>query len=629
VSKEFNILDFKKSLLFFLIPLCPILIIIFSTKVIDPFIPLKVWTITQFSAMILLYFAILIFKYRNSPLILKINKIDLFILLFIVYNFLSIFWSISLVLSLLSTSILISILTFYIAIRFAHISIYAQIKRVLIFTSIPVLIYGYLQFFYLEPFFVVNESYGINRIISTLGNKNYLAYFLGIMIFMITPLLLTKKKNYKLSSFLYISTLTLLFLTTCRGAILALLIIYPLYICRISKIKRVKKLFSKIGSLILISIFLYLLLVNFNSEHIKPLKAEFSILKNEKNIHMRIEIFKVGLLSFLDYPILGTGVNSFSQIFFHKKEELINENKLVSNNYIFVKNSHNEIIQIMVENGLVGLFLFLVILYLIIKLGKKLRDEFYILLFLSFSSLYSFPLRVLPISIIFLLIVARIASISKTTISIKLAIDKSYAIGYTLLIISIFQFFYGNSNLLSSFYLREADNSLKLKNSKLYEENLKKSLYINKFNENARFRLANFELDMGRNNSAFYNFTKLNYRRKDPSVSYNIALSLMFMGYYKDSLYIFKNIYSLVRKKELILLNVGVLYEKMGNYKLAKYYYYKSFYEKENIGSLINLINLCKEKKSLYSIFNLYENSKFIINSSIKNRFSIKFKSFK
>jgi len=183
----------------------------------------------------------------------------------------------------------------------------------------------------------------------------YSRTLLFIMPFFLLPIINLKSIKYKLACLAGIIGVVLMTIFTfSRMSMIALSILILLIVYKLGN-KKIKK---RKAQFFLTTFFIALILIT-QSFIIERFENKISQYKNQDTT-LRIEMIKVGLKSFYNNPILGTGPGS-------AKEMLSQDPGLKKHIYFFKGNRdefamHNNFLLILVETGLVGLLLFLMFL---------------------------------------------------------------------------------------------------------------------------------------------------------------------------------------------------------------------------------------------------------------------------
>ncbi len=233
-----------------------------------------------------------------------------------------------------------------------------------------VAIYGFFQYIGFD-LFVWQEPVMASRVISSIGQPNFLASFLILTLFSSIALLF-KFKGFYGRLFILINIffqLLAIYLTSSRAAILSLFVIIILAFFIFIKNKRLKLIFSISAMLACLFVFI------FSSDR---LASSFDF--NTGSVLARSQFYKASISAITKKPFLGSGLEQTG-------------NKLVSyynpdwalfstvNNY--PNRAHNAILDISLNYGLLGLIVFIILsflfLYFLIYKNKDKENWFKVL----------------------------------------------------------------------------------------------------------------------------------------------------------------------------------------------------------------------------------------------------------
>jgi len=279
------------------------------------------------------------------------------------------------------------VLAYYVAVNLIRDE--KSIKKVLFLSFIVAFIasvYAILQYFDMEPIWhqVVNP-YGIKRCVSTFGNPVFISSFLVIMIPLSIVLFISSKSNY--SKFLYTSLTVImilaLFATMARSSWLGLFasLTFIIFVFK-KKIFTYKKWFF---SVVLIIFLVMLIPTRWNNES-KPfgfyvIDRAASILSLEKSGPAAYQRFLIWLSAWdisKQNPVIGSGWGLFEMLFpFYQQRYLIHPN-LTQRTH--ANNAHNVFLENLSQTGIIGLGIFLWLIFCIVKFGfhqiRNVKNDF-------------------------------------------------------------------------------------------------------------------------------------------------------------------------------------------------------------------------------------------------------------
>jgi O-antigen polymerase len=361
------------------------------------------------------------YLFFQKKIVLKFNYIDVFFLLYFIYTTIRFFLIDRYVTLNENFEQLLSYIFFYFIIKFLYKnnSNFIPILNLIIqFSGLFQIFFGYFQLIKLVH--VYNNYF---KITGTFTNPSPYSYYVAIIfIHSFGVLLLFYKKNkniflkkltFVLSLSICISALIILPFTQSRTSwIMAITGIIIIIYFRFNLKKYLLNLYKNwiykcivFISLAIITIFLTNILYKF-----KPQSADGRLL-----------IWKVSIQIAKDNPLFGVGYNQFSNSYniylanwflLHPKAEY--EKKLADS----INYTYNELYQILIENGLIGLFLFILLLITvqiyIIRIYRYKKD-IGVLIFSLWScilvcSMFSYPFRIISFNLIFILLLAIISN---------------------------------------------------------------------------------------------------------------------------------------------------------------------------------------------------------------------------
>lgn len=288
-------------------------------------------------------------------------------------------------------------------------------------SGILICIYSLFQISGFDFFFTggnFGEWQGINRVFSFLGNKNFVSEVLMLII-----ILNFSFKRFLRFNLVYIFLVILLFE---KSAVLFLLL-YIIWLMKSGKlVLRKTILILSAGFLLIISITL-----------IYSGKYDLHNRLNGKNsADQRFFIWKTSADIISEYFLTGCGPGNFRDCFYYYQ---------IHNLYDFDYNyfsepvyAHNEILHIWSETGFIGVILLSCFFLPVIRKGLKNNRFRFIILYLIYQSLFSFPLR-LPSVLIIILPLIRNITVSFPAVSFMHMREKNSA--YYLLFILLLAVF--------------------------------------------------------------------------------------------------------------------------------------------------------------------------------------------
>lgn len=297
---------------------------------------------------------------------------------------------------------------------------YSFIKLFFIISFI-ISIYTIIQYYGLDPY--LRELGGLT---STIGQKNWISNYLALIFPLIFSLfLLEEVKKNKIYLFLLLSVIyTTIMICQSRGIwiSISLTLIFAIYIVIKFNIYEIFKK-NKKWLIILLSTFLIITIIYSTDNPLNkslltlPQRALSTFDEEDPSINTRFLIWKNTLQMIKDKPLLGSGIGTFKMNYLDYQAEFLNENPGSIKYWTHAREPHNEYLQIWAELGIIGLGIFLSIIFIFCKLTinylkKESSDKKKIIVFGLFMgitsflihSLFSFPLHVPALSSAFSII---------------------------------------------------------------------------------------------------------------------------------------------------------------------------------------------------------------------------------
>ena len=252
------------------------------------------------------------------------------------------------------------IVFFYISFDYCVNNFSESHLRTVMISFFLVAFYGVIQHFGLDLFRWEQSSPHFESI-STIGNSNLLGLFLNLslpftVVYGISRASAAEKCFFALSALL---TLSALYFTYSRGAILALIISLPLWFFILKGEKKIR-LNKKSAAVFLVIFAVLLSVIVFYGDTVCREAVKFSDLSS---IRVRVFLWKAAFRIIRDNPLIGTGFDTYSYYYlpYRYDEPFLNRNRLA-----YAENSHNDFLDMAVSAGLFSLFAFLSFLFLII-----------------------------------------------------------------------------------------------------------------------------------------------------------------------------------------------------------------------------------------------------------------------
>ena len=376
--------------IFLLVILVPI---VFYRHCEDMFFPLKEFVFEVLVAFLLMIWG---FKIINSKrLIITRSPLDFPILSFMAICILSLFWSNSFLVSLKELPLFLAgpFLYFIITNQFKERRQINKIIFIVLLIGSLWGIYGLIQYQGIDFFFQTPKATRGYKVMGILGNVNYFAEYLIIILPLAISLFFVTSSKVK-RILLLIGILAMggsLMFTFTRSSYLgfgvSLIFMFLLFlICRGKTfIKENKRIFIFILIAIIIVTFLFLTPnpLDKPGTYIYKIKARTSIpaLKKAYTVGRRRAVWEFTLMMIKDHPILGSGVGTFkyNTLDYQAKFFERGDNRSIYP-HGFAKDVHNEYLQLGAELGIIGLgiLLWMIMAYFYngLKFLKKTKDNY-------------------------------------------------------------------------------------------------------------------------------------------------------------------------------------------------------------------------------------------------------------
>ncbi len=257
---------------------------------------------------------------------------------------------------------------------------FENFTRILFLVALFVIVDSLIQFSFGKNIF--GNEYTLGRLTSIFGDEKIVGAFLAKIGFLILILPFMIIKNTKYLNIIIFTTISILLITILlSGERMASL----LFILGITIYYFYKSFFNYKNSFYFVIIGIIILVIFSSSDNVlkrfKEINHERFGLTKELKINNSVwgAHFLAAYEIFKNYPILGVGPKNFRLEVCKKKYENINSTKATKR---CSTHPHNIILEILSEHGIIGMILFLILLYTILK-GSNLFNEIQFLTFIS------------------------------------------------------------------------------------------------------------------------------------------------------------------------------------------------------------------------------------------------------
>ena len=530
------------------------------------------------------------------------NKINMPIFLFILTMSISLIISNTIMVSLRDYVIFISYIIVYFLIvnNIDSKKEFDSFINILFLTSLIVSIYTLIQYYGFDLY--LND---LKRITSTIGQKNWISNYLALIFPIIFSFFLLEQiKKNKIIYYLLLSILyTTLMICQSRGiwisiSITTILAIYIIFRFKLFKIfhKNQKWLILLIFTFIIITI-IYSTDNPLNKSAITvPQRAISTFDEKDPSINTRLLIWGTALDIIKDNPFIGTGIGTFKMNYLDYQADFLQRNPYYIKYSGKAGESHNEYLQMAAELGIVGLGIFLSILFVFYSLSlnylkKENSNKNKIIIFglitgitcFLIHSMFTFPFHV-PVlgSAFFILLgltVVYINGFSLHRISIRSIIrnklnTNNLKVKITIIIlIFILTFFLINTVVLKP-YVAEIHYFKGMKNyeNKNYNDALKDFKYaawLDPYNGRILHALGSTYYHLDIQDKAQKILQRTKYYFNDRNIYRNLGLSYTQSGNYQEAEKEFRHAIYLDPKFTKAYVDLAYLYAKQKEYDKA------------------------------------------------------------
>jgi len=357
---------------------------IFYPRVIDVFDPIKTLTFSLLVIVGLMFWGFNVLKKEEFKIIS--NPLNIPVLSFMILCVLSLIWSNNPFISLKELPLFLAgPLLYFIIVN----NIYDewQINRIIgavIIIGFLFGIYGILQYNGIDfLFWIGNVERG--KVFGLFGNAGYFAEYLILPLpIAISLFLVSKNKTIKILLLIGILIMaSTIALTFTRTSYLSLVISF-IFMLLLFAISRRKRLFNEnkiifiiilTAMVIIVSLFVIPTSLNEKGTVLSTIKERVSIsqLGSEFTTGRRAAIWKYTILMIKDYPLLGSGIGSFQYNSLRYQAKFFDQgDNRALYPYGVADKTHNEYLQLAAELGIIGLIIFIWLIFAYFYYGLKI-----------------------------------------------------------------------------------------------------------------------------------------------------------------------------------------------------------------------------------------------------------------
>lgn len=330
------------------------------------FFPIKIF-FTQWPLIIAL-FIVAFSLLKGSELSIPKNTLNICVLSFLGVSLVSLVSAFNLTVSLND----IFRLMFYIIFYFLFVIFIRSRKDMTVFLTVVfsafavVILYALLQRAGIDLLAATGGRTGVD---STLGNPDFFAGYLISLIPLLFAYIFTVKREWRVPlAILVVLGTIFLFLTQSRAGFLGLFFSFALFAFFVLRKKETKKQ-TKIWIAAFAGTAVFLLLALSFKGNTTLTRIRESMNFKSTNIRFRLLSYRSTINIIKDHPITGTGTGTFYNVY---PKYRVPEMKEVFNFVETPKYTHNDFLQVASETGLLGLGVFLWLIFVFFRNGLKI-----------------------------------------------------------------------------------------------------------------------------------------------------------------------------------------------------------------------------------------------------------------
>jgi len=468
--------------------------------------------------------------------------------------------------------------------------------KLIFIISIIIAIYAIMQYYGFDPF--LKE---LSAITSTMGQKNWISNYLALIFpIVFSYFLLEKIKKNKIIYYLLLSILyTTLMICQSRGIWISISITTILAIYIIFKFKLVNTFQENKKWLTLLLVTFLMITIIYSTDNplnksaiTVPQRALSTFDEQDPSINTRLLMWRTTFEMIKDKPIFGSGIGTFKMNYLNYQAKFFKVNPDYIKYLAYAREAHNEYLQIGAELGIVGLGIFILIIFvfynLILKYVKKeSRDNEKIIVFgllmgvTSFliHSLFTFPLHVPALGLTFFIVIGLTLSYIRNigslkhekNIIIKNEIFKNKKIKIFCIILFLFFMIFAIDSLVIKPYLAEIYyfKGMRYNNIKNYDmsfPDLKYAAQLNPYNGRILHALGSTYYNINIFDKAEEILQKAKKYIIDANTFYMLGLVYSKRGLNKEAEEELKQAIYLNLRFSEAYYNLGLLYFSQENY---------------------------------------------------------------
>ena len=492
--------------------------------------------------------------------------------------------------------------------------------------SFLISIYALIQYYGFDLYF--ND---LERITSTIGQKNWISNYLSMIFPIIFSYFLLEKiqKNKIIYFFLLSIIYTTLMICQSRGIWISIGLTVTIAIYIIFKFKLFEVFHKNKKWLVLLLVTFLIITIIYSTDN--PLnksaitvsqRALSTFDENDPSINTRFLIWNTTLKMIKDRPIFGSGIGTFKMNYLNYQAEFLQSNPYYIKYSGKAKEAHNEYLQMGAELGIIGLGIFLSILFIfflmVVKYFNKEKDDRKKIIVFGLSlgvfcflihSLFTFPLHVPALGSAFFIIlgltVVYVGDFNLSKIKKEININNSplkVVINILVLLLMIVAInFLVIKPYVAEIYYFKGIRDYREKNYDDAFNNFKYAVQLDPNNGRVLFALGTTNYSLNIQDEAQKVLQRTKYYVNDKKIFRSLGLSYIQSGNYKEAEEELKHAIYLDPKFIDAYLDLAYLYAKQEEYDKAIVEWKKileidpDFSEKYNVLYFIGLTYSKKE----------------------------------
>ncbi len=466
---------------------------------------------------------------------------------------------------------------------------YKKIIILILFSNLIAALYGIIQSAGFDP--IRWQTDFSKRAASTLGNPNFLAGQLILVIPLAVALFFSEKLPKYISVTLILTLCSGLILSQTRGAYIGFIIELVVFFVLTSKyeaelFKKYKNSIIAVFFIVFISGFIYIII----NPEIRTKMKDALILK-DSSANIRVALWKNTMYLIKENPLFGTGAGNFEIKYAYYQYKSLKYKDFFENDFYKSAHAHNDLLQIIGEYGIPASGLIILMFYLLFLNGIKTlqqdnKSRFFIIAALSGISgmlihgLFNFPLIIVPTAATFYVLFGCLAAAGNNYEPFNI---KQNLILKILCVLFVFIFLFINSLILRVFisncYLRKAGEATHFKMARVAVDHSSNAVEIAPWIYENYYVNGSDYLQVGDVEKAYKIYEKV-YELNPGHWETNVFLFEFYASnnMSEEALKVAENMYKLSPYSLKAITSLGYSYYINGKFDRAILIYEKGFY---------------------------------------------------